>query len=128
MSELKHAEIICHMAKYGYDSVEWREYRCLDCHWSQGTEALNPINCSQLDWRIKPTTITYTVTVPEPLRKIPKDGEKYWYIVADDIFVTSAGDRRELDRGLLECGNMWDSREKAKAAFEAIFAPLRKKP
>ena len=128
MSALEHADVIMHMAKHGFDSVEGREYQNIDCPWEISTDVNNPTTCPSLEWRIKPTTITYTVTVPEPMREMPKAEQQYWYISGGEVYLKSAGDNKPADNWAFESGNMWDSKEKAKAAFEAFFAPLRKKP
>ena len=122
MTELKHAEVICHMAKHGFESVEGRptdkDVFVLACNYC------NPSTDTHWEWRIKPATITYTVTVPEPMRVMPKDGEMYWTIFchgADKAkWISVASDKERF-----ATGNIWDTEAKAQAAFDALFGPLR---
>jgi hypothetical protein len=123
MTELKHAEIICHMAKHGFESVAGRPdslhaFRIAD-------RSCNPMTYPDWAWRIKPTTITYTVTVPEPMRVMPKALETYWYL---DCGVCSATQRGyEVDILRFNAGNIWDTEAKAQQAFDALFGPLKGK-
>jgi hypothetical protein len=83
----------------------------------------NPVVRFDLEWRIKPATITYTVTVPVPLRVMPEPQTVYWHC---DLFVQSelwTGHDTDLKRFRL--GRLWDTEAKAQAAFDALFGPLR---
>ena len=123
-NELKHADVIVHMAKHGYSSVEfmaqgvdyWCGGACADC---------NPITHPQAEWRIKPATITYTVTVPEPLRVMPNNGDVYWFCATTGFECTTFSSRHNGDMGRFHAGNCWDTEAKAQAAFDALFGPLR---
>lgn len=75
-----------------------------------------------LEYRRKPRTMTYTVTIPEPLREAPMDGAEYW--AADSLcsgyahhsfWYGSSTDYRKLSQGLL-----FASREDAIAAAKAM--------
>jgi hypothetical protein len=52
MTELKHAEIICHMAKHGFDSVEYLSPSCGE--FFAATQDTNPTTNPQFEWYIKP--------------------------------------------------------------------------
>jgi hypothetical protein len=123
MTELKHAEVIYHMAKHGFESVEGRA----DAYssWKNATINANPPSFPSWEWRIKPATITYTVTVPEPLRVMPTDGQTYWVIGCDGADQID-WDGTDFEIKLFDLGNIWDTKAKAQAAFDALFSPLRK--
>jgi hypothetical protein len=126
MTALKHADVIVHMAKHGFDSVEREFPGVLEKCWLVATDGDNPVTLPDEKWRIKPTTITYTVTVPEPLRVMPEVGDKYWSVVSDrtiqDVWADLA-----LDQKRFALGNIWDTKAKARQAFDALFGPLKAK-
>lgn len=109
MTAHKHAAL---MAQYAQDALEtdkpWTrwEFRLvgaetwLDCGLGIGFS----VNC---EYRRKPRTMTYTVTIQEPLREAPEVGEKYWLVELLDeslayeyTWVGYEVDMRWLKRGL----------------------------
>ena len=85
MTAHKHAHL---MLQYAQDAAEtntpWErwQFRCLDTEgW---LDCAGGIGFSDLcEYRRKPRTMTYKVTIPEPLRKAPGVGEAY-YVAAPD--------------------------------------------
>jgi len=120
--ELKHADVIIHMAKHGFESVQ---SRCSDDDfWQDASASCNPTRFPHYEWRIKPATITYTVTVPEPMRVMPNNGDAYWCVDFDGAWEVTC-DLSEFDQKAVERGNIWDTESKAQQAFDALFGPLR---
>jgi hypothetical protein len=122
--ELKHADVIVHMAKHGFESVEGRD-RLHEPFYNAGAIA-NPITRQNSEWRIKPATITYTVTVPEPLRVMPEKGQTYFIVGHDGVYPYKF-DSDDIDDALFALGNIWDTEAKAQQAFDALFGPLKGK-
>ena len=86
MTAHKHAAL---MLQYAQDAAEtdtpWErwQYRGLDTvRWLDCTGGFGFSNLGE--YRRKPRTMTYTVTIPEPLREAPGVGEAY-YIAAPDV-------------------------------------------
>jgi hypothetical protein len=105
-NELKHAAVICHMAKHGFASVEGR------------LSVTHP----DWEWRIKPATITYTV--PAPMREMPEVGERYSFICGSQV-LTAKWACVTADTVRFNAGNCWATEADAQAAFDTIFGPLR---
>ena len=75
------------------------------------------------EYRRKPRTMTYTITIPEPLIEAPKVGEVYYvaatyaeFFYKEHEWSGSAVDRRFLERGLL-----FTTKEDAIAAAKAML-------
>ena len=108
MTAHKHAAL---MLQYAQDALEtdkpWERWECNDgVAWRQFTMK-HPSWLQECEYRRKPRTLTYTVTIPEPLRKAPKRGESYYVIDMNAIplyflywWYDDETDRRNLKRGL----------------------------
>ena len=70
------------------------------------------------EYRRKPRTLTYTVTIPEPLRKPPVYGSKYWVpsLVHSDRVIHAQWGDCATDRRILAEGLCYASQEDAAAA------------
>ena len=126
MTAHRHAHL---MAQYTQDAMEtetpWTRWqvRRLDAG-SQWVDCFLPIGWgAEAEYRRKPHTMTYTVTIPEPLRKAPKRGESYYVIDMNAIPLYSLywwyddeTDRRNLKRGLC-----FATKEDAVAAAKAMM-------
>jgi len=121
-NELKHADVIVHMAKHGFESVEGTSHS--SNAYNACDKNFNPITRPDWSWRIKPTTITYTVTLEPPMRVMPKVGDKYFFISGCEICGDVWGGY-SMDKSRFSKGNIWDTEAKAQAAFDALFSPLR---
>jgi hypothetical protein len=120
---LPHADIITHMAKYGFESVALLTPGGIE----KSDIVRNPITCPEKEGFILPQTVTYTVTVPEPMETEPTKGTKYWGIdtISDPPVVHFTWLSSAQNKFHFQTGNYWDSQEKAQAAFDALFSPLR---
>ena len=129
MTAHKHCEL---MKQYAEDAAEtdkpherWEVRRTSKTReWVEEWKTLNgePSWNPECEYRRKPRTVTYTVTIPEPLREAPMDGAEYW--AADSLcsgyahhsfWYGSSTDYRKLSQGLL-----FASREDAIAAAKAM--------
>ena len=77
----------------------------------------------EYEYRRKPRTLTYSVTMPEPLRDAPKRGESYYVMDMSEIslyflhwWYDDEADRRNLKRGLC-----FATKEDAIAAAKAML-------
>ena len=75
------------------------------------------------EYRRKPRTMTYTVTIPEPLREAPEVGEWYYYsdLVDEKLYRWSEWDGEEIDLRWLKRGLCFATREDAVAAAKAML-------
>ena len=125
MTAHKHAAL---MLQYAQDALEtdkpWErwEFRVLntegwlDCASGIGFSAL-------CEYRRKPRTMTYTVTIPEPLREAPEVGEWYYYsdLVDEKLYRWSEWGGEEIDLRWLKRGLCFATREDAVAAAKAML-------
>jgi hypothetical protein len=118
-NELKHAAEIIHMAKHGYESVEG--FAPKDHKWFHGTGLFNPITRTDIEWRIKPATITYTVTVPEPMRETLDKDRVVYAVSSVGVVSHKQPQTRQYDANDI----VWDTEAKAQAAFDALFGSLK---
>ena len=76
------------------------------------------------EYRRKPKTLTYTVTIPEPLREAPKEGEKYYYSdpTEKDFYRRNLWDGGDsFDLRFLNRGLCFATKEDAIAAAKAMM-------
>ena len=126
MTAHKHAHL---MAQYAQDALEtdkpWTLWERRDPEYSG--EWLPILGCPSWlpswEYRRKPRTLTYSVTIPEPLRKAPEKGTEYWLAKPDRGAFTSRfkwnGDTNDmlwLKRGLC-----FATKEDAVAAAKAMM-------
>ena len=127
MTKHIHAEL---MAQYAQDAAEtetpWERWQFrlvgaenwLDC-WGGG------VGFSwRCEYRRKPRTMTYTVTIPEPMREAPEIGTEYW--LAELVFVESFASRFKWQGSVndmlwLKRGLCFATREDAIAAAKAMM-------
>ena len=125
MTAHKHAALI---AQYAQDAIEtdepWKRWEVRsnsESPWRTGSSVI----CfhSSCEYRRKPRTMTYTITIPEPLRKAPETGSWYWLAeTAIDDFTSRVewvGDG--CDRSWLKRGLCFATREDAIAAAKAML-------
>ena len=124
MTAHKHAAL---MLQYAQDALEtdkpWERWECNDgVAWRQFTMR-HPSWFNEYEYRRKPKTMTYTVTIPEPLREAPEVGEAYY--VADpktrDFYEWLYWHGTELDMRLLKRGLCFATAEDAIAAAKAML-------
>ncbi len=126
MTAHKHAAL---MLQYAQDAAEtdkpherW-EFRCPgDIAWKAFTST-NPIWLPDLEYRRRPRTMTYTVTIPEPLREALNEGEEYFVAAPhnDDFYFIRHWCDDRFDKMWLERGLLFATREDAAAAAKAML-------
>ena len=81
MTAHKHAAL---MLQYAQDALEtetpWERWQIRPEGGTEGWHDCSGRLCfsERCEYRRKPKTLTYTVTIPEPLRKAPEVGKTYW--------------------------------------------------
>ena len=123
MTAHKHAAL---MLQYAQDAAE------TDAPWERwewkGEREWNPLASEfafsiHYEYRRKQKTLTYTVTIPEPLREAPEAGLWYWLAEPTSDTFTSCveweGD--DCDRSWLKRGLCFATREDAIAAAKAML-------
>ena len=125
MTAHKHAALI---AQYAQDALEtdkpWERWELRSMDSEQWQACGGRISFSErCEYRRKPRTMTYTVTIQDPLREAPEVGEKYWLVepysekLAHEY--TWAGD--EIDMLWLNHGLCFATKEDAIAAAKAML-------
>ena len=125
MTAHKHAHL---MAQYAQDAME------TDKPWDRwqfrSVGAKNWLNCrcgigfSDLcEYRRKPRTLTYSVTIPEPLREAPHDGKVCFVpnIASNRFYFNTSWDGDCVDNFRLERGLCFATKEDAIAAAIAML-------
>lgn len=71
----------------------------------------------------KPRTLTYTVTIPEPLREAPAVGGKYWLAepLSERLAYEYTWAGHEIYMRWLKCGMCFATKEDAIAAAKAML-------
>ena len=123
MTAHKHCEL---MKQYAEDAAEtdkpyerWEFKDCVDKEWAPCGDS--PRWHAELQYRRKPRTLTYTITIPEPLRK-PLEQDEHYYVAQPlcrslytrDVWTDHETDHLRLQRGLL-FATPEDAAEAAKA-------------
>ena len=123
MTSHKHAHL---MAQYAQDALEtdkpWERWE-----WKGGGgwyPLANEFTFSiHYEYRRKPQTLTYTVTVPEPLREEPEAGTDFFLAVphSERLHYTFRWDGAEVTRLWLKRGLCFATKEDAIAAAKAML-------
>ena len=124
MTAHKHAAL---MLQYAQDAAEtdkpWERWECNDGVAWQPFTMRHPAWLQEYEYRRKPKTTTYTVTIPEPLREAPKRCESYYVVDMSESslyfmywWYDDESDRRNLKRGLC-----FATKEDAIAAAKAML-------
>ena len=124
MTAHKHAHL---MAQYAQDALEtdrpWDRWQISASGNKWGPLFEHPRWVSDWGYRRKPRTMTYTITIPEPLRKAPAMGSWYWLAeTASDDFTSRvewSGD--STDSRWLKLGLCFATKEDAIAAAKAML-------
>ena len=124
MTAHKHAAL---MAQYAQDAMEtetpWEgwQFRPVGTEkWLEGIGGFSYL----CEIRRKPSTLTYTVTIPEPMRKAPEVGKTYYVATqaAKDLYMVElAWEGHEIDTRLLKRGLCFATKEDAIAAAKAML-------
>ena len=70
--------------------------------------------------RIKPRTITRTITYPEPLRVAPADGTVVWIVNSMNVFATTWA-KTEWQFQMLKNGIVFTTEADAQQCYDALF-------
>ena len=125
MTEHKHTAL---MLQYAQDWAEtdtpWKRWEVAAPGDKFVSLSSHPYWGEEYEYRRKPRrTLTYTVTIPEPLRQAPETGSWYWLAeTASDDFTSRAewvGDG--CDRSWLKSGLCFATKEDAIAAAKAML-------
>lgn len=125
MTAHKHAAL---MLQYAQDAAEtntpWRrwQFRVLDTE--RWMECVSGTGFSDLcEYRRKPSTMTYTVTIPEPLQEAPEVGTAYFVAQASDwgLYIGTTWTNNTQDNWRLVRGLCFATQEDAVAAAEAMM-------
>ena len=124
MTAHKHASL---MMQYAQDWAEtdkpWVRWEFAAAGNKFASLTNHPSWYEEYEYRRKPRTLTYTVTIPEPLREAPKTGSWYWLAeTASDAFTSRVeweGD--DCDHSWLKRGLCFATREDAIAAAKAML-------
>ena len=124
MAKHKHAALMQQYAKDWAETDEpWKRWEVASCRNEWVALCGHPCWKEESEYRRKPLTMTYTITIPKPLMEVPKDGEVY-YVTASDAMVfciDAAWYRCETDRQFLKRGLCFATKEDAIAAANAMM-------
>ena len=123
MTAHKHAEL---MLQYAQDAAEtdkpWERWE-----W-KGEGGWYPLSSEfafsiHYEYRRKPKTLTYTVTIPEPLREEPEAGTDFFLAVphSERLHYTFRWEGAEVTRLWLKSGLCFATKEDAIAAAKAML-------
>ena len=125
MTAHKHAAL---MLQYAQDALEterpellWERRRPGE-EWHPFDKGRQPSWDTFIEYRRKPRTITYTVTMPEPLREAPELLGTYWLVLLSGDYCTQMywhGDGCEFQ--WLKSGLCFATKEDAIAAAKAML-------
>ena len=127
MTAHKHAAL---MMQYAQDAAEtdkpWLRWEYNSPGHDDGWEpftSTHPSWMENMEYRRKPRTMTYTVTIPEPMREAPKDGNEYYVPCqfAPALFGSFEWYNGDLDKLYLKRGLCFATKEDAIAAAKAMM-------
>ena len=124
MTAHKHAAL---MLQYAQDAAEtdkpWERWEYL----KHQSSDWGPVSCMigwfpENEYRRKPRTITYSVTIPEPLREAPELLGRYWLVQLSGGYCTKMyWQGREWELWRLKRGLCFATKEDAIAAAKAML-------
>ena len=121
----KHAAL---MLQYAQDALEtetpWERWQIRVLDTEGWLDCASGIGFSDLcEYRRKPHTMTYTVTIPEPLREEPEAGTEFFLVVphSECLNYTFRWDGAEVARLWLKRGLCFATKEDAIAAAKAML-------
>ena len=125
MTAHKHAAL---MAQYAQDALEtdkpWERWEIRPMGSEQWHACSGRISFSErCEYRRKPRTLTYTVTIPEPMREEPEAGTDFFLAVphSERLHYTFRWDDAEVTRLWLKSGLCFATKEDAIAAAKAML-------
>ena len=124
MTAHKHAHL---MVQYAQDALEtdkpWERWELRPRGTEQWHACIGGINFNErCEYRRKPKTLTYTVTIPEPMREEPELLGRYWLAQLSGEYCTQMyWHGREWELRALKRGLCFAAREDAIAAAKAMM-------
>ena len=126
MTAHKHAEL---MLQYAQDAMEtdkpWERWQIRPEGGTEGWHDCSGRLCfsERCEYRRKPRTLTYSVTIPEPLREAPHDGKVYFVpnVASNRFYFDTRWDGDCVDNFRLERGLCFATKEDAIAAAKAML-------
>ena len=124
MAKHKHAALMLQYAKDWAETEEpWKRW-VVTSHRGEWVALFgHPYWNEESEYRRKPRTLTYTVTIPEPMREAPEMGSWYWLAEAatDDFTSRVEWEGDSCDHSWLKRGLCFATREDAIAAAKAML-------
>ena len=124
MAKHKHAALMLQYAKDWAETEEpWKRWEVTSHRSAWVALCCHPYWKEESEYRRRPLTLTYTITLPEPLREAPDVGEVY-YVAAPELeyLCRERGwSGSELDMRWLKRGLCFATREDAVAAAKAML-------
>ena len=126
MTAHKHAAL---MLQYAQDALEtdkpWKRWQIRPEGGTEGWHDCSGRLCfsERCEYRRKPRTITYTITIPEPMREEPEAGTDFFLAVphSERLHYTFRWDGAEVTRLWLKSGLCFATKEDAIAAAKAMM-------
>ncbi len=124
MAKHKHAVL---MLQYAQDWAEtdepWKRWEVTSHRNEWVAMCGHPYWREESAYRRKPRTLTYSVTIPEPLREAPHDGEVYFIpnFARNLFYLTTRWDGDCVDNFRLKRGLCFATKEDAIAAAKAML-------
>ena len=123
MTAHKHAAL---MAQYAQDALEtdtpWKRWEVAAPGDKFVSLFSHPYWGEECEYRRKPRTITYSVTIPEPLREAPELLGRYWLVQLSGGYCTKMyWQGREWELWRLKRGLCFATKEDAIAAAKAML-------
>ena len=124
MTAHKHAAL---MAQYAQDWAEtdepWKRWEVASSSDNWGALCSHPYWNEEYEYRRKPRTLTYTVTIPVPLRGAPEVGTIVYMPtpLAEELYGCTKWDGMPIELRLLKRGLCFATREDAIAAAKAMM-------
>ena len=124
MAKHKHAALMLQYAKDWAETEEpWKRWEVTSHRNEWVALCGHPYWKEESEYRRKPRTMTYTITIPEPLRGAPGVREAY-YVAAPDVecfCIKYVWSGRETEVRLLKRGLCFATKEDAIAAAKAML-------
>ena len=123
MAKHKHAALMLQYAKDWAETDEpWKRWEVTSHRDEWVALCGHPYWKEESEYRRKPSTLTYAVTIPEPLMEAPKYGEVYYVVAlyAECFYMEHEWSGCPVDRRYLKRGMCFATKEDAIAAAKAM--------
>ena len=124
MAKHKHAALMLQYAKdWAETDKPWERWVVIS-HRNEWVALYgHPYWKEESEYRRKPRTLTYTITIPEPLREAPEVGEDYYAVAlyAEGFYIEHEWSGCPIDIRNLKRGMCFTTKEDAIAAAKAVL-------